>query len=173
MNLILKATKFSALKHQSQKRKDRKTPYIIHPISVAMILAEIGGIDDKEILSAALLHDTIEDTDTTAGEIEIEFGSRVRGIVEEVTDNKLLSYAERKQLQIDHAPKLSKEATLIKISDKISNITDVINERPPEWDNNRCDEYIDWAEAVINNCHKVNTPLENHFYNLVNSYKVK
>ena len=173
MNLILKATKFSALKHQNQKRKDGKTPYIIHPISVAMILAEIGGVDDKEILSAALLHDTIEDTDTTADEIEREFGARVRGIVEELTDNKLLSYSERKQLQIDHAPKLSKDATLVKIADKISNITDVINESPPEWDINRCKEYIDWAEAVINNCHKVNTPLEKHFYNLVNSYKAK
>ena len=173
MNLILKATKFSALKHQNQKRKDGKTPYIIHPISVAMILAEIGGVDDKEILSAALLHDTMEDTDTTADEIEREFGARVRSIVEELTDNKLLSYSERKQLQIDHAPKLSKDATLVKIADKISNITDVINESPPEWDINRCKEYIDWAEAVINNCHKVNTPLENHFYNLVYSYKAK
>ena len=171
MNLILKATKFSALKHQNQKRKDGKTPYIIHPISVAMILAEIGGVDDKEILSAALLHDTIEDTDTTADEIEREFGARVRGIVEELTDNKLLSYSERKQLQIDHAPKLSKDASLVKIADKISNITDVINESLPEWDINRCKEYIDWAEAVINNCHKVNTPLDNHFYNLLNSYK--
>ena len=173
MNLILKATKFSALKHQNQKRKDGKKPYIIHPISVAMILAEIGGVDDKEILSAALLHDTIEDTETTADEIEREFGARVSSIVEELTDNKLLSYSERKQLQIDHAPKLSKDATLVKIADKISNITDVINESPPEWDINRCKEYIDWAEAVINNCHKVNTPLENHFYNLVNSYKAK
>ena len=173
MNLILKATKFSALKHQNQKRKDGKTPYIIHPISVAMILAEIGGVDDKEILSAGLLHDTMEDTDTTADEIEREFGVRVRGIVEELTDNKLLSYYERKQLQIDHAPKLSKDATLVKIADKISNIADVINESPPEWDINRCKEYIDWAEAVINNCHKVNTPLENHFYNLINSYKAK
>ena len=173
MNLVLKATQFAAHKHCDQRRKDGKTPYIIHPISVAMILAEIGGIDDLEILSAALLHDTIEDTDTTADEIEREFGARVRGIVEELTDNKLLSYSERKQLQIDHAPKLSKDATLVKIADKISNITDVINESPPEWDINRCKEYIDWAEAVINNCHKVNTPLENHFYNLINSYKAK
>ena len=54
MNLVLKATQFAALKHCDQLRKDGKTPYIIHPISVAMILAEIGGIDDPEILSAAL-----------------------------------------------------------------------------------------------------------------------
>ena len=100
MNLILKATQFSALKHQNQKRKDGKTPYVIHPISVAMILSEIGGIDDEEILSAALLHDTIEDTDTTADEIDREFGSKISSIVEELTDNKELSYSERKQFQI-------------------------------------------------------------------------
>ena len=172
MNLILKATKFSALKHQDQKRKDGKTPYVIHPISVAMILSEIGGIDDEEILSAALLHDTIEDTDTTVDEIDREFGSKIRSIIEELTDNKELSYSERKQFQIDHAPDLSKEATLVKIADKTSNVTDLINEKPTDWDDARCKEYIDWAEAVINRCQKVNMNLENHFYNLVNSYRL-
>ena len=170
MNLILKATEFSALKHQNQKRKDGKTPYVIHPISVAMILSEIGGVDDEEILSAALLHDTIEDTETTAGEITREFGSKIRSIVEELTDNKELSYYERKQFQIDHAPSLSKEATLVKIADKISNVTDLIDEKPTDWDDIRCKEYIDWAESVISRCQKVNMNLEEHFYNLVNSY---
>ena len=170
MNLILKATKFSALKHQDQKRKDGKTPYVIHPISVAMILSEIGGIDDEEILSAALLHDTIEDTDTTVDEIDREFGSKIRSIIEELTDNKELTYYERKQFQIDHAPNLSKEATLVKIADKISNVTDIIDEKPTDWDDARCKEYIDWAESVINRCPKVNMKLEEHFYNLVNSY---
>ena len=73
MNLILKATQFAALKHCDQRWKDGKTPYIIHPISVAMILAEIGGIDDPEILSAALLHDTIEDTNVTYEKVKKEF----------------------------------------------------------------------------------------------------
>ena len=171
MNLILKATEFSALKHQNQKRKDGKTPYVIHPISVAMILSEIGVIEDKEILSAALLHDTIEDTDTTADEIDKEFGSKVRSIVQEPTDNMELSYSERKQFQIDHAPNLSMEATLVKIADKISNVTDLINEKPLDWDDSRCKEYVDWAEAVINRCQKVNIKMEEHFYNLISSYR--
>ena len=89
MNLVLKATQFAALKHCDQRRKDGKTPYIIHPISVAMILSEIGSIEDLEILSAALLHDTLEDTDTSAHELEKIFGSRVRIIVEELTDNDM------------------------------------------------------------------------------------
>ena len=171
MNLILKATEFSALKHQNQKRKDGKTPYVIHPISVAVILSEIGGIDDEEILSAALLHDTIEDTDTTADEIDKEFGSKIMSIVKELTDSKELSYSERKQFQIDHAPSLSKEATLVKIADKISNVSDLIDEKPANWNDSRCKEYIDWAENVINRCQKVNMKLEEYFYNLVNSYR--
>ena len=81
-----------------------------------------------------------------------------------------ISYSKRKRLQIDHAPNLSKEATLVKIADKISNVTDIIHEQPFDWDDNRCKDYIEWAESVINNCQKVNRNLENHFFNLVNSY---
>ena len=171
MNLVLKATQFAALKHHDQRRKDGKTPYIIHPISVAMILAEIGGIDDPEILSAALLHDTIEDTDTSAHELDEKFGSRVRIIVEELTDNNLLTFSQRKQMQIDNAPYLSKDATLVKIADKISNVSDVIKTPPPEWNQKRCTEYVDWAEAVINNCQKVNQDLENYFFELLTEYR--
>ena len=171
MNLVLKATQFAALKHRDQKRKDGETPYIIHPISVAMILAEIGGVDDPEILSAALLHDTIEDTDTSAQELDKEFGSRIRIIVEELTDNNQLTISQRKQLQIDNAPHLSKDATLVNIADKISNVSDVIKTPPPEWDQKRCNEYVDRAEAVINNCQKVNQDLENHFFGLLTDYR--
>ena len=171
MNLVLKATQFAALKHRDQKLKDGKTPYIIHPISVAMILAEIGGVDDPEILSAALLHDTIEDTDTSTQELDKEFGSRIRIIVEELTDNNQLTISQRKQLQIDNAPHLSKDATLIKIADKISNVSDVINTPPPKWDQKRCNEYVDRAETVINNCQKVNQYLENNFFGLLTDYR--
>ena len=167
MNLVLKATQFAALKHCDQRRKDGKTPYIIHPISVAMILAEIGSIKDLEILSAALLHDTLEDTDTSAHELDKNFGSRVRIIVEELTDNDMLTFSQRKQMQIDNAPYLSKDATLVRIADKISNVSDVIENPPPEWNQKRCNKYVDWAEAVMNNCQKVNQDLENHFFELL------
>ena len=171
MNLVLKATQFAALKHCDQRRKDGKTPYIIHPISVAMILSEIGSIEDLEILSAALLHDTLEDTDTSADELEKFFGSRVRIIVEELTDNDMLSFSQRKQMQIDNAPYLSKDATLVRIADKISNVSDVIENPPPEWNQKRCNKYVDWAEAVMNNCQKVNQDLENHFFELLTEYR--
>ena len=171
MNLVLKATQFAALKHCDQRRKDGKTPYIIHPISVAMILSEIGSIEDLEILSAALLHDTLEDTDTSAHELDKTFGSRVRIIVEELTDNDMLTFSQRKQMQIDNAPYLSKDATLVRIADKISNVSDVIENPPPEWNQKRCNKYVDWAEAVMNNCQKVNQDLENHFFELLTEYR--
>ena len=171
MNLVLKATQFAALKHCDQRRKDGKTPYIIHPISVAMILSEIGSIEDPEILSAALLHDTLEDTDTSAHELDKNFGSRVRIIVEELTDNDMLTFSQRKQMQIDNAPYLSKDATLVRIADKISNVSDVIENPPPEWNQKRCNKYVDWAEAVMNNCQKVNQDLENHFFELLTKYR--
>ena len=171
MNLVLKATQFAALKHCDQRRKDGKTPYIIHPISVAMILAEIGSIEDPEILSAALLHDTLEDTDTSVHELDKNFGSRVRIIVEELTDNDMLTFSQRKQMQIDNAPYLSKDATLVRIADKISNVSDVIENPPPEWNQKRCNKYVDWAEAVMNNCQKVNQDLENHFFELLSEYR--
>jgi len=171
MNLVLKATQFAALKHCDQRRKDGKTPYIIHPISVAMILSEIGSIEDPEILSAALLHDTLEDTDTSAHELDKNFGSRVRIIVEELTDNDMLTFSQSKQMQIDNAPYLSKNATLVRIADKISNVSDVIENPPPEWNQKRCNKYVDWAEAVMNNCQKVNQDLENHFFELITEYR--
>ena len=171
MNLVLKATQFAALKHCDQRRKDGKTPYIIHPISVAMILAEIGSIEDPEILSAALLHDTLEDTDTSAHELDKNFGSRVRIILEELTDNDMLTFSQSKQMQIENAPNLSKNATLVRIADKISNVSDVIENPPPEWNQKRCNKYVDWAEAVMNNCQKVNQDLENHFFELLTEYR--
>ena len=76
--LILKAAHFAAEKHRDQRRKDKHaSPYIIHPISVALEIAQIGGVDDPEILAAALLHDTLEDTDTKPEELEAEFGKKV------------------------------------------------------------------------------------------------
>ena len=162
--LILKAAHFAAKKHRDQRRKDKAvSPYINHPISVAKIISEIGNVEDPEVLAAALLHDTLEDTETTVEELIDNFGERVCSLVEEVTDDKTLPKFERKQRQIDHAKELTDGAALIKLGDKISNVTDITNTPPTNWDSNRRLEYFDWAEKVINNCPKVNEKLENHF----------
>ena len=166
--LILKAAHFAAVKHRKQKRKDKdKTPYINHPISVAMIISEIGKVKDPKILAAALLHDTLEDTTTKPEELINNFGTRVCKIVKEVTDDKNLPKLVRKQKQIEHAKKLSEGAALIKLGDKISNVTDITKTPPTEWDAKRSLEYINWAEEVINNCPKVNKNLENRFLEVI------
>ena len=166
--LILKAAHFAAEKHRDQRRKDKHaSPYIIHPISVALAITQIGGVDDPEILAAALLHDTLEDTETTPEELEAEFGKKVCEYVLDVTDDKTLPKDERKRRQIEHAKKISKGAALIKLGDKISNVTDVINSPPEDWDINRRKEYLDWAEKVIENCPKVNDRMENKFKEII------
>ena len=166
--LILKAAHFAAKKHRDQRRKDKHvSPYIIHPISVALAITQIGGVDDPEILAAALLHDTLEDTETTPEELEAEFGKKVCEYVLDVSDDKTLPKDERKIRQIEHAKKISKGAALIKLGDKISNVTDVINSPPVDWDINRRKEYLDWAEKVIKNCPKVNDRMENKFQEII------
>ena len=161
---ILRAIDFAARKHRDQRRKDEESsPYINHPISVSLLLAEIGGVSDPETLAAAILHDTLEDTLTTPDELEAAFGGRVRRIVEEVTDDKSLAKAERKRRQIEHARSLSPEAVLIKLGDKIANVLDVTHSPPADWSLERRQEYLDWAEAVIKNCPPTNTVLESHF----------
>jgi (p)ppGpp synthase/HD superfamily hydrolase len=162
--LILRAIDFAAHKHRDQRRKDEEaSPYINHPISVSLLLADIGGIADAEVLSSAILHDTLEDTDTTPEELEAAFGMRIRKLVEEVTDDKRLPKARRKELQIDHASQLSPDAVLIKLGDKISNVLDIMHSPPANWNLQRRREYLDWAEAVVRNCPKVNAALERYF----------
>ena len=161
---LLKAVQFAAGKHQNQRRKDvDASPYINHPIGVAHLLAGIGGITDLNTLVAAILHDTIEDTETTPGELEEEFGRAVREVVEEVTDNKSLDKPVRKQRQIEHAPYLSQSAKAIKLADKISNVRDVTEHPPAEWDLARRHEYLDWTEQVVAGCRGTNDALERHY----------
>jgi len=161
---LLTALSFAARKHRDQRRKGAEAPpYINHPIEVADILARIGGVDDVTVLQAALLHDTVEDTQTSPDELDREFGSAVRTLVEEVTDDKTLPKSERKRLQIEHAPHLSPRAKLIKLADKICNVRDVMHTPPEGWDQRRRSDYLDWAARVADGCRGTNPELERHF----------
>ncbi len=147
---FLRALHFAAQKHRDQRRKDsHQTPYINHPIAVADILLNEAGVTDEVVLIAALLHDTVEDTDTTFEELEQHFGPVVRSVVAEVTDDKSLPKAERKQLQIEHAPHLSDRAKLVKLADKISNVRDIVTAPPDGWPMTRINEYLEWGKAVV------------------------
>ena len=161
---LLQALKFAAEKHRKHKRKGvEASPYINHPIEVAEVLATSGQIDDLTTLQAAILHDTIEDTDTTESDLEKLFGAEVAKVVSEVTDDKSLPKQERKRLQIEHAPHLSDRAKQIKIADKTCNVRDVGSKPPADWDEVRRKEYFDWAEAVVAGCRGVNKGLEDYF----------
>ena len=162
--LLLKALAFAAHKHRDQRRKDAEaSPYINHPIALADVLVNEGGVTDLEVLCAAVLHDTVEDTATTHEELVNEFGSRIARIVAEVTDDKTLSKEERKRLQVAHAPALSREAKLVKLADKICNLRDVASRPPAHWDLARRCEYFDWARSVIDGVRGVHPRLEAAF----------
>ena len=158
---LIKAVAFAAEKHRNQRRKDAEaSPYINHPIALADLLANDGGVEDLVVLSAAILHDTIEDTETTPDELEAVFGTRIKSIVLEVTDDKLLPKAVRKQLQIDHAPHISPEAKLVKLADKICNLRDLLASPPADWSATRKREYFQWAIDVVRGIRGIHPKLE-------------
>jgi len=158
---LLKALAFAADKHRRQRRKDTDaSPYINHPIAVAAVLAIEGGVADESILLAAILHDTVEDTETTFEELHCQFGENVSALVREVTDDKSLDKALRKRVQIEHAAKSSDDAKQIKIADKICNVRDITSTPPAGWSLQRRAEYLDWSCKVVSGCRGVNRKLE-------------
>lgn len=165
---LVAAASFAAKQHSGQTRKgEGLEPYINHPLEVANLIANIGGIEDIDVLIAAILHDTVEDTNTTREQLAAMFGEEVAGIVLEVTDDKSLPKQRRKELQIEHSPHLSEKAKLVKLADKISNIRDVSDDPPSDWDINRRREYIDWGSKVIAGMRGTNAALERTFDELV------
>jgi len=158
---LVQAVAFAADKHRNQRRKDAEaSPYINHPIALANVLANEGGVQDVTVLCAAVLHDTIEDTETTGDELRALFGDQVASVVLEVTDDKLLDKAVRKQLQIEHAPHISPQAKLVKLADKISNLRDILASPPADWSPERKQAYFDWAAAVVAGLRGVHPGLE-------------
>lgn len=164
MNRVISAISFAADKHRNQRRKDiEASPYINHPIALANILANEAGIEDEKVLVAAILHDTIEDTETTAQELADLFGDDVTAIVLEVTDDKSLPKAERKRLQVEHAPTISRRAKLVKLADKIANLRNIAASPPADWPLQRQQEYFDWAKAVVDGLRGIHPTLERIF----------
>ncbi len=168
LNKILHAARFAAEKHTGHFRKgSRREPYINHPIEVANMIANVGMLDDEDILSAALLHDTVEDCGVTGDEISQKFGEIVAGYVLEVTDDKSLPKQDRKRLQIEHAPHLTYGAKVIKLADKISNVRDVIASPAEDWDKQRRVEYVQWAGNVVAGLRGASNQLDDLFDEVV------
>ncbi|MBO3461667.1 bifunctional (p)ppGpp synthetase/guanosine-3',5'-bis(diphosphate) 3'-pyrophosphohydrolase [Aetokthonos hydrillicola CCALA 1050] len=164
MGLILKALDFAASKHRHQRRKDKEaSPYINHPIAVAKLLSNAAGVTDPIVIMGAILHDTVEDTDTSFEELEQEFGKDVQHLVKEVTDDKSLPQQKRKQLQVEHAAHLSERAKLVKLADKICNLRDMVVSPPHDWSTERKQEYFQWGKSVIDQIRGIHPDLERIF----------
>lgn len=164
LGTFAKAVAFAADKHRNQRRKDAQaSPYINHPIALANVLANEGRVDDVTVLCAAVLHDTIEDTETTADELQALFGPKVASVVMEVTDDKSLEKSLRKLRQVEHAPHISTEAKLVKLADKISNLRDILASPPADWSAERKQTYFEWAAQVVAGLRGVHPRLESVF----------
>jgi len=166
--MFIHAVAFAAHKHRDQRRKDvQASPYINHPIALANVLANEGGVHSLDVLCAAILHDTIEDTETSVSELKSTFGSAVAAIVMEVTDDKSLAKDERKRQQVEHARHASNEAKLVKLADKICNLRDILASPPAAWSRDRKQAYFDWAGNVIDGVRGTHAGLEAIFDQLL------
>jgi len=161
---ILAAARFAAEKHAGQKRKgDAAEPYINHLIEVAELIAASSNVLDPNLLMAAFLHDTVEDTGVTPAELEEKFGADIAGLVLEVTDDKSLPKQVRKSLQVQNAHKKSPRAQTLKLADKISNLRSILSSPPQDWSAERKREYFDWARDVISGLPSPNRVLKEEF----------
>jgi len=172
MQTIIKAYEFASLKHKDQRRKDpSKSPYINHPIQVASLLSQ-AGVTNPEIICAGILHDTIEDTQTTFQELVNEFGPNIAKMVMECTDDKSLPKVTRKQDQINHAYSISYGAKLVKLADKYANLSDIQTNPPAHWSKQEIDGYVIWAYTVCTGMEKTNDFLEGRLMEIFKSYQI-
>lgn len=147
---VPRAACFAAEKHKNQRRKNKdKTPYINHPLEVSKLCAEAGYGNSPDVLCAALLHDVLEDTQTSYSELVSEFGDRIAEIVQECSDDKKLDKVSRKRLQIEHAKSISTQAKAVKMADKYSNLKDLADNPPAHWSKAEITGYAYWSYAVV------------------------
>ena len=155
---LIRALHYAAEQHRHQRRKDAEaSPYINHPIALLHILAVEAGVDDPDVLIAAVLHDVLEDCSgddqcelpARREEIRRQFGADVLVLVEAVTDDKALPKPERKKAQVAHAAHLPHGAKLIKLADKTANLRDLAAAPPARWSPERLAEYRAWAAEVV------------------------
>lgn len=164
MQLFIKALAFAAEKHKGQFKKDNpENPYINHPVRVVEILADTANIQDETILSAAILHDILEKTNTTEKELDNNFGSEISGIVKELSDPDDLSLKEKQEHQIQNFHELSSTAKLIKLADKTDNLNSLILYPKPGISLEEKIEYQNWIERSSIKLKGINQNLDQLF----------
>jgi guanosine-3',5'-bis(diphosphate) 3'-pyrophosphohydrolase len=170
VSMIIEAAAFAAHAHRLQRRKDDTTPYINHPIEVAATLAGVG-VDDDILMSAAFLHDTLEDTDVSPKAIADQFGADVLRLVLEVSDDKNLPKAVRKAHQIERAPYKSDKAKQLKTADMICNLRSMLEAPPHGWTIERVTKYFDWTRLVQDGISGLCTELDVMFNDVQDMYR--
>ena len=160
---IVRALDFAAWAHSTQRRKGGAgEPYINLLTEVARLVAQATDGDDDKLIIAALLHDVLEDQSMYVSHAMLveNFGKRIAAIVLEVTDDRSLVKAERKRMQVVHAPHLSRRAKILKIADKAANLNSLLQTPPHDWSATRKREYFAWAAQVVDGCRGVNDWIE-------------
>jgi (p)ppGpp synthase/HD superfamily hydrolase len=161
---ILAAARFAGERHAGQKRKgEAGEPYINHLIEVAELVACSDNVLDTNLVMAAFLHDTVEETGVTQQELQQRFGGDVAALVMEVTDDKSLPKDVRKALQVENAHRQSPRAQSLKLADKISNLRAILSSPPANWSVDRKRQYFEWARDVISGLTAPNARLKAEF----------
>ena len=162
--LLARAWNFSTERHVNQRRKGQaQEPYVNHLAEVAEMVAIATEGQDANLVAAAVLHDTVEDTATPLTELASEFNTDIADLVAEVTDDKRLSKEERKRRQVEHAAAKSVRAKILKLADKTSNLRSLTKSPPTDWSQQRKREYLDWAVEVAKGLRGSNAWLEARF----------
>ena len=143
IQVVARAADFAARRHTHQRRKgEAAEPYFNHLAHVAAVLADAGA--DANLVAAGYLHD-------------------VADLVAHVTDDKGLPKDRRKRLQVEHAPHLPPRAQMLKMADKISNLSALLASPPAGWSAQRRAEYFEWAREVVEGCRTAHTGLAGLF----------
>jgi guanosine-3',5'-bis(diphosphate) 3'-pyrophosphohydrolase len=146
---LLEALHFAAERHSAQRRKGPDAaPYVNHLIEVAALVASVAQVDDVEVLMAAVLHDVLEDTATTADEVSERFGERVCQLVQALSDDKALPRTRRRELALAALPDMEVSLKIVKLADLTSNIKLL----PPSWSYEHKLEYLEWSERAATIC---------------------
>jgi guanosine-3',5'-bis(diphosphate) 3'-pyrophosphohydrolase len=145
--LVLEAASFAARAHHGQMRKDNTTPYVSHVFRVCLVVRDVFGFHDAATLTAALLHDTIEDTTTDFDDIEERFGRQIAAWVAALTKNKSLPEAEREQDYIQRLLQAPWQVQACKLADVYDNLTD-LPRLPPERRGHSLERAEQYLQAI-------------------------
>jgi len=170
-NLIHEAIIFATQKHGNAKRKGTDIPYITHPMEVMQILSENSY--SKKVIIAGILHDTLEDTDTSREEIMNIFGEDVLFIIDAESEDKSKTWHERKQATIDHLQTASIEIKAVCLADKLANLRSMSTDHETEGENlwnrfNASKADIEWYyRSVFNKLSNLNNNMCSEYEELL------